>query len=93
MENVTDALIALPPTAFAGIATDVVTSTSGETATLFVALSGSRLVPWLVAVLIAEAMVTAPLAGAVNATPIVNVVPAPSVVGSPVNVTTPVAGS
>ena len=83
-------LTAVPAVAPAGADTVVVTSASGEIAVVSPALSGSALAPWLVVVPSALLMVTAPLAGAVYATPSVIVELAPRLPGIPLKVTTPV---
>ena len=92
LENVTLALTVEPAVAIAGAETVVVTSASGETAVVPVALSGSVFGPWLVVVEIAALTVTAPVAGAANDRPTTMLEPEPSVAGIPVKVTAPLAG-
>ena len=89
--NVTVPLTAVPAAAVAGTDTVVVTSARAEIAVVPLEVSGCVLGPWLVVVPMPLATVTAPDAGAVNATPMATLEPAPSAAGMPVNVTTPVA--
>ena len=83
----------LPAVAEGGAEIDVETSASGEIAVVPVALSGSGLLPWLVAVSIDATTATEPLAGAVKLTPTLMVLPAPRLAGIPPKVTAPDAGS
>lgn len=79
----------LPAIALTGREIVVVTSASGDTAVVLVAVSANVFGPWLVVVPISLAMITEPLAGAVNATPTLILDPAPRLAGIPVNVTAP----
>ena len=78
--------------AVGGTDTVVVTSASGEMAVVCWSVSGSVFGPWLVDVPMPALTPTAPLPGAVNATPSVMAEPAPRLAGIPVSVTIPVAG-
>ena len=89
MVNVTEPLTMLPAIAVGGTETVVVTSASGDTAVVAVALSVSVLGPWPVVVPIIDVATTAPEAGAVKAMPTVIVAPEPRLAGIPVNVTAP----
>ena len=82
-------LTGLPALAAAGTDTVVVTSASAEIAVVALAESGAVFAPSSVVVAIVQATVTAPEAGAVNASPKLMLAPAPRSVGMPVNVTTP----
>ena len=90
---VTLALTVLPATADAGDEMLVVTSASGETAVVSVALSGRAFAPCDIDVPTLEFAVTEPDAGAVKLKPIVIDAPGANPVGSPLNVTAPLAAS
>ena len=86
-------LIVVPATAVGGSETVVVTSATGETAVVALALSGRVFGPWLVVVPINPLIVAEPLGGAVYVTPRATLAPLASDVGMPPNVTAPLAES